>query len=103
MSAGRTEVSARFGAIAAAIDTGRPAAVLSDLFANTEVLCERVAKEERSAELKALLTNVQTALRTWREVWPRLGTTRDFQVAVAREARLWAKRFSEAEPSSLRR
>lgn len=103
MSSEGTEVSAHFDAIAAAIETGRPAAALADAFAKTHTLCGRIAQEERSAELKALLTNVRTALQTWREVWPRLGTTRDFPVAVAREARLWAKRFSEAEPSSWRR
>lgn len=98
MSSGGAEVSVHFEAIAAAIETGRPTAVLSDAFAKTQALCERVAEEERSAELKELLTNVQRALQTWREVWSRLGATREFRAAVSREARQWAKRFSEANP-----
>ena len=64
-------------------------------FEETRALCEQAAGRAGSGALNALLANVSTALRTWQDVWPRLGTQRDFRVAVAREARLWAKRLSE--------
>ena len=35
---------------------------------------------------------LSTVLEAWQQVWPRLSAQRDFRLAVAREARLWAKR-----------
>ena len=82
-------------AIAACVEERKPQAALMGRFEETRALCEQAAARVGSGELNALLANVSTALRTWQDVWPRLGTQRDFRVAVAREARLWAKRLSE--------
>ena len=68
--------------------------MLPDAFERTGRLCAQLAVQEQ-AEVKQLLTNVQQALQTWQEVWPRLGTSGEFRAAVAREARQWSKRFSE--------
>ena len=90
-----SELAASLTALAASIQERRPAPVLMELLATTQRVCTRAADEERSTELKQLLSgNVGTALQTWRDVWPRLGSQAEFRTAVAREARLWATRLS---------
>ncbi len=78
--------------IASAIDGRRPDAVLIELLGAANALCERAAATQ-TAEGKVALTTLATALQTWQQVWPRLGREQDFRLAVAREARLWAKRL----------
>lgn len=90
-----TSIAASFAEIAAQIEGQAQDAALRASFTQAQVLCQQAADHAPSAELKQLLTNVQAALTTWHQVWPRLGTQRDFRLAVAREARLWSKKLSE--------
>jgi hypothetical protein len=89
------KVAAHFAAIASCVQERQPDRTLTALLAQTQLLCAEAAERERSADLKRLLTNVGAALQTWQQVWPRLGTRDEFRLAVAREARLWSKRFSD--------
>ena len=89
------QVVAGCSAIAACVEERRPEAVLRERFEETRARCEQAAAGERAEDAQRLLTNVKTALETWQRVWPRLGHDREFRLAVAREARLWAKRLSE--------
>ncbi len=88
------QVAAGFAAIASCIEERGSDDALIERLRTTKVACEQAVAAERSAERKRLLTEVQPALETWRDVWPRLGTKREFRLAVTREARLWSKRFS---------
>ena len=88
------EVAARFTSLAASVEESRADATLMERMRITQAWCERAAAAERSASRRQLLTNVQQPLATWQQVWPRLGAQGEFRVAVAREARLWSKRFS---------
>ena len=85
--------AAQVAEIASAIEARRPDAVLLEGFGAARTACERAAAEE-TLEAKAALTNLATALKTWQEVWPRLGREQDFRLAVVREARLWSKRLA---------
>ncbi len=87
-------VAARFTALAASVEESRPDATLMARMRTTQTWCERAAAAERSATRRQLFTNVQQSLATWQQVWPRLGAQREFRLAVAREARQWAKRLS---------
>jgi len=60
-----------------------------------QALCDEVIAREPQAEANAVAGNVQLAVRTWQQVWPRLGTQEPFRQAVMREARMWSKRFLE--------
>lgn len=86
-------IAEEFGRIAAAIEARQPDTVVADALNTTHALCAAAASGARSAEARELLTNVQTALETWRTVWPRLGAQREFRQAVAREADLWSRRL----------
>lgn len=96
------DVAAGFQAIAACIEEYRSAEALVDALRRAQALCEAVADRAGSPDLKALLPNVQQALKTWQQVWPRLGSERDFRLAVAREARLWSKRLSASDAPTRR-
>ena len=87
------QLASQFGRIAAAIEARQPDRVLSDVLNTTQALCAAAAPGAPSAEAGTLLTNVQTALETWRTVWPRMGERVEFRQAVTREAALWAKKF----------
>ena len=87
------QLASQFGRIAAAIEARQPDRFLSDALNTTQALCAAAAPGAPSAEASTLLTNVQTALKTWRTVWPRLGARAEFRRAVTREATLWAKKF----------
>ena len=92
----RMEVSARFAAIAAGIDARREDAALLKCFEDAQMSCAQAAEGEApSSQDKHLLANVQTALLTWRTVWPRLGAQPEFRAAVSREAHAWSKRFAQ--------
>lgn len=80
--------------LAEAIDAQRPSAALRALMEEVRRACDAAAAQVGSAELRQWLVDVQTALRTWQEVWPRLSGQPPFRQAVAREARLWARRFA---------
>lgn len=84
-----------FAAIATSIEEERPAASLMEVLAQTQALCEEAIAHESRADAKALTGNVQLAVRTWQQVWPRLGAQGPFRQAVIREARMWSKRFLE--------
>jgi hypothetical protein len=84
-----------FAAIAAGIEARQSDASLTELFTQTHVLCEEVIARESQADAKALAGNVQLAVRTWQQVWPRLGGQTPFRQAVSREARMWSKRLLE--------
>lgn len=96
MEASWTQLTTGLGAITTCLEEGRPDAELAELFVKAERLCESAATHAASREdLARILANVKTAVDTWQKVWPRLGQDKEFRLAVAREARLWAKRLSE--------
>jgi len=99
---GLADVAEQFMAIAESIEAHQPAGTLLKLFQEAQLICRSAASHERLAEPQRLLTNVQTALATWQDVWPRLGSRLEFRLAVVREARLWSKRFAEAGACSER-
>ena len=84
-------LAANFARIASCVDANTSDAELSAILEETEILCEGSAIGH-SAQTQ-LLRNLKTALGTWRQVWPRLGSQREFRLAVAREAALWSKRM----------
>ena len=85
----------RFSSIVACAESHRPDAAMLETLAQTAAACADAASAEQSPEAKQLLINLQTAVTTWQQVWPRLGAQREFRLAVAREAKLWSKRLSE--------
>lgn len=89
-----SRLAAEFGRIAASIGGRQSADAVVEIVRATQVLCA-TASRSSSDDLSALLTNVQTALETWRAVWPRLGARAEFRQAVAREAGLWSRRLAE--------
>ena len=90
-----TTVADHFAAIAERVERRQADDGVPQLFAQTRTLCERTAATS-SAEMQRALSQVQQALETWATVWPRLGAQPEFRLAVAREARLWSKRFAQA-------
>lgn len=89
------QIAANFATMATLIEEQKPSVLLTEVFVRTQALCEGAVAQESRAEAKTLADNVQSALRTWQQVWPRLGSESTFRQAVAREARLWSKRFLE--------
>jgi len=87
-------VADAFAAIADGVAAGQPDAALRQRFQQALSAC-RQAAASAPAELQPLLANVQQALATWDEVWPRLGGQEPFRNAVIREARTWAQRFAD--------
>ena len=91
-----TQVTTGLSAITTCLEGDRPDTELAQLFVKAQRLCEAAATHAASREdLARILANVKTAVETWQKVWPRLGRDKEFRLAVAREARLWAKRLSE--------
>lgn len=80
--------------VAGDIEAGRSEAALCQHLQRAHTLCGAAAAGERDAARRELLAHLQTALSTWQQVWPRLGGQQPFRLAVAREARLWAKRLA---------
>jgi hypothetical protein len=87
-------VGGEFAAIASAVESRAERPDVPALFSSVEGLCREAAQREPSGERRQWLVNVQSVLQTWQQVWPRLGGQREFRLAVAREARLWSKRFA---------
>ena len=87
------QLAAQFGRITASIEARQPDRIVTDEMRTTQALCAAAAPGAPSAETSTLLTNVQTALETWRTVWPRMSGRAEFRRAVTRETALWAKKF----------
>jgi len=87
-------IAANFAAIVSCIDDCKPEQVLASLLQETEAFCSWAAADS-AGELKRLLSNLTKPLQTWRQVWSRLGAQREFRLAVAREAAMWAKRLEQ--------
>ncbi len=85
------DITAQFGALACAIEQRQPDAAIVSRIETLRGLCEQ-AGPTLAGEPRALLANLTTALRTWHDVWPRLGAQAEFRGAVVREANLWHKR-----------
>ena len=86
-------LAAHFERIASCIRQRQPETALAETLRQTRAFCEWAAAEERSTSVKQLLLNVTMALQTLQAVWPRMGTQREFRLAVAREADLWSRRL----------
>ena len=84
-------LATHFARIASCVDANTSDDDVSAILEETETFCEGLAAD-RSDETQ-LLRNLKTALGTWRQVWPRLGSQREFRLAVAREAAQWSKRL----------
>ena len=89
------DIAARFAQLASAVEAGRPEAVVTALLEEAEASCRRGAQESRG-ETASLLANLTQALKTWREVYPRMGRQREFRLAVCREAGMWSRRLEQA-------
>lgn len=88
-------LDAQFKRIADAIEQRQPDSHVVEALTAAHALCVTAAAHAQTAQIRTVLTNVQTALDTWRTVWPRLGTRTEFRQAVAREAGLWARKLGE--------
>ena len=83
-----------FARLAQAVELRQPDEAVRARIEAARQACDAAAAQAAAGERRDLLINVQAALRTWQEVWPRLGAQALFCAAVAREARAWAKRFA---------
>ena len=86
-------IASSFAQIASCVSQRASTAKLTAVLEETQQLCERGTAGPSSDEVKTLLPNLQTALETWQEVWPRLGQQGEFRQAVVREATLWSRRL----------
>lgn len=93
-SAAFGRVAGQFAAVAACVEGRRSDDEVLRALSDAQSVCDQLAAAEGSATTTQLLQNVKTVFETWRQVWPRLGSQHEFRQAVAREARLWAKRLS---------
>ena len=89
------QVPAQLAALASGIEARQPNPTIMGLIEQAQASCQAAAETTRADVLKQILAQVETATQTWQQVWPRLGGDREFCLAVAREARLWAKRLAE--------
>ena len=90
---GRVETT--FATLASLIEARKPADLIQRALADLDAVCAQASAQEQGGASQELLRNVSTAAQTWGQVWPRLGQQQEFRLAVAREARMWAKRFHE--------
>ena len=86
-------VAACFAAIAEEIRRGVSAARVTAAIDAAQHACLGALGSGSGGELAEALANLQTVLKTWAEVWPRLGAQTEFRAAVIREAELWARRL----------
>ncbi len=96
------QVGEAFARIAQAVAGRESAERVAAACADAERCCDWASEGAQPAQTKALLENVTTAVRTWREVWPRLGGRTEFRQAVAREADRWARQFESTRRASAR-
>jgi len=90
------QVPACLTALASGIEASQPDPTIMALLEHARASCHDAVETTRADALKQILAQVATATQTWQQVWPRLGGDREFRLAVAREARLWAKRLAES-------
>lgn len=88
-------VSALFETLAAVIEARKSDETVHSALAALKAVCAQTVAQELPRASKDLVSNISTAIQTWEQVWPRLGGQPEFRLAVAREARMWAKRFQE--------
>ena len=93
MSPRLPRVAERFRQLAAEIRARQADGVLDVVFEEAKALCDDAARNT-AGETQTLLTQLSTAVSTWRQVWPRLGRQVEFRAAVAREAEGWSARLS---------
>lgn len=86
-------LEAQFQRIADAVEQRQSDSLVIEALTTTHALCVTAAAHAQTAQARTVLTNVQTALETWRTVWPRLGAQKEFRQAVAREAALWSRKL----------
>ncbi|MBI3996635.1 MAG: hypothetical protein HY352_03145 [Candidatus Omnitrophica bacterium] len=84
-----------FADLASLIEARKPADLIQRALADLTTVCAQASAQKQAGAAQELLRNVSTAVQTWEQVWPRLGQQPEFRLAVAREARMWAKRFQE--------
>lgn len=94
----KTVIAGHFSALAESIERQHSNEAVLEAIAHTQASCKDLAEHAESKEIKRLCGNIQTALSTWKEVWPRLSRQPEFRLAVVREARLWSKRFEVLDP-----
>lgn len=87
------DIAGGFDAIAAGIKDHKSTVQIIGLMTDTWQQCGVGARDGATADAISLLSNLQTALTTWQEVWPRLGARKEFRQAVGREAAMWSKRL----------
>ena len=92
-------IAANFARVASCVNERTSEIDLMAILEETETFCQW-AVEGSSAETQLLLRNLTTALGTWRQVWPRLGSQQEFRLAVAREADLWSRRLQTSGAGS---
>jgi len=85
----------RLETVAAGIESRQSDDAVIALLCLAQQACDRLAAHPAQG---AAWSTLGQALQTWQQVWARLGGQRDFRLAVAREARLWAKRLASGVP-----
>ena len=83
---GVARVAALLLRLADAIEQDRQDAVILEALRQA-----RAARSANGSAASETSRRVDTVLEAWQQVWPRMGGQRDFRMAVAREARRWAK------------
>ena len=86
-------ISEAFLQVAAQIEQRDTQHAVEKLLKQLRLDCQKLSEAAKSKETQASAAQVQQALETWLQVWPRLSSQPDFRHAVAREARLWANRL----------
>lgn len=88
-------IASHFAQIASCVNQRTSEATLQRVLKETQGLCAAAAQQRSVGlhEATSWLSNVTMALKTWQEVWPRLGGQSEFRQAVAREATLWSRRL----------
>ncbi len=90
-------VSEAFLQVAAQIEQRDKQQAVEKLLKQLHLDCQKLSEATQSKEIQSSTAQVQQALETWLQVWPRLSSQDDFRLAVAREARLWSGRFTKME------
>ncbi len=88
-----TRLTTQLGGITAAIEDGKPDAMITTLLSELQQACEVLTIQPSSASVMQWVGNLKVVIQTWKEIWPRMGGQREFRLAVAREARLWSQRL----------
>ena len=81
-------------ALAEGIESRQASETIPLLLEHVQTVSEQVGRDA-PASSKDLSGHITTATKAWYDVWPRLSKDRDFRLAIAREARGWAKRVTE--------